>query len=183
MVDIIQQIKTIPRTNWSLRGINYPESVAAHSWGVVAWAAHIAMEENVGGSQLAQVLLHATFHDIGEAWTGDLIRSQKAMLGKHADPLELQGYWEAMQNIHQDIREILSTEDGLVIDIVMDADVIDLVTTAIFYDKERGHRLHPLIYDVLGTMMQTKSGAKLLGDFARAYDGMAVFGELENEEL
>ncbi len=62
------ELKALPRAGWVLRGVEAPESVAGHSWGV-AWLVLALLPE---GLSLGRALAYATLHDLPEVRTGDL---------------------------------------------------------------------------------------------------------------
>ncbi len=62
------QLKRTDRAGWLRIGIENPESVAAHSWGMALLVllflpAHLDRE---------RALTYAVLHDLAEAWTGDV---------------------------------------------------------------------------------------------------------------
>ena len=62
------KLKEIPRTGWLRVGVDQPESVAAHSWGV-AWLVLVLCPRHVDrGVAIAMAVLH----DLAEVRTGDL---------------------------------------------------------------------------------------------------------------
>ncbi len=63
------ELKEETRTGWELRGVEDPESVAAHSWGVALLAFLFADEAGVDRDRAIQLAL---VHDIHEAVTGDI---------------------------------------------------------------------------------------------------------------
>ena len=67
-------LKDERRTGWQLRGVDDPESVAGHTWGVaylvLALGDRFAAE--LGGVDLDRALRLAVVHDVAEAETGDV---------------------------------------------------------------------------------------------------------------
>ena len=72
------QLKDIPRTGWVRSGVENPESVAAHSWGMAVLALKLCPED----LNLEHVLKLCLVHDLPEVIVGDLTptddRSTKA---------------------------------------------------------------------------------------------------------
>ena len=70
MLDLSQllALKDIPRAGWLRVGIENPESVAAHAWGMACLAAVLAPEN----LDLKKVLLICIAHDLPEIVTGDI---------------------------------------------------------------------------------------------------------------
>tara|TARA_B100001996_G_scaffold349802_1_gene308750 strand:- start:1295 stop:1777 length:483 start_codon:yes stop_codon:yes gene_type:complete len=62
------QLKDIERTGWVRAGVNKPESVAAHSWGMATLALKLCPPE----LDLARVLSICLVHDLAEVIVGDL---------------------------------------------------------------------------------------------------------------
>jgi putative hydrolase of HD superfamily len=67
-------LKDERRTGWQLRGVEEPESVAAHSWGVAYLVVAIGetFESELPGIDLDVALRLAVVHDVAEARTGDV---------------------------------------------------------------------------------------------------------------
>ena len=61
-------LKELPRAGWARVGVDAPESVAAHSWGV-AWLVLVLCPEHV---DRGRALAIATIHDLAEVVVGDL---------------------------------------------------------------------------------------------------------------
>jgi len=62
------QLKDIDRTGWVRAGVENPESVAAHSWGMAVLALRLCPEQ----LDLSKVLSMCLVHDIAEIVVGDL---------------------------------------------------------------------------------------------------------------
>lgn len=61
-------LKQIPRTGWVRAGVDLPESVAAHSWGMSILAMHLCPEE----LDRMRVFELCIVHDLPEVIVGDL---------------------------------------------------------------------------------------------------------------
>ena len=61
-------LKDLPRAGWVRRGLEQPESVAAHSWGV-AWLTVALLPPDL---DLGKALAYAVLHDLAEVRVGDL---------------------------------------------------------------------------------------------------------------
>ncbi|MEM3397495.1 MAG: HD family hydrolase [Nitrososphaerota archaeon] len=72
--DILSRLKEVRRTGWVERGVEDPESVADHSFNVVALSIILA---DARGLDVAEVARMAILHDLPEAVIGDLTPSQK----------------------------------------------------------------------------------------------------------
>ena len=64
-------LKGIPRTGWVRAGVDSPESVAAHSWGMSILAMHLC-PENLNRMRVIEMCL---VHDLPEVEVGDLTLS------------------------------------------------------------------------------------------------------------
>ena len=62
-------LKDVARAGWVLRGLDRPESVAAHSWGV-AW---LVMALLPPGLDQGRALAYAVLHDLPEVRAGDIV--------------------------------------------------------------------------------------------------------------
>lgn len=72
--DALSRLKEIKRAGWVERGVENPESVADHSFNVVALSVILA---DARGLDVAEVARMAILHDLPEAVIGDLTPSQK----------------------------------------------------------------------------------------------------------
>lgn len=62
------KLKALDRAGWLRVGVDRPESVAAHSWGV----ALLALLRCPAELDRPKVLAMALLHDLAEAWVGDI---------------------------------------------------------------------------------------------------------------
>ncbi|MBN2331398.1 MAG: HD domain-containing protein [Candidatus Aenigmarchaeota archaeon] len=69
----VHRLKTTPRTGWLRHGIEKPESIAAHAYGVALLAWVLAGRDVDVGKALKMALVH----DLGEALAGDLTPQDK----------------------------------------------------------------------------------------------------------
>lgn len=171
LIDCINNLKRFPRTSWQLRGVASPESVAAHSFGVVVWAMIIAANEvdidETG--DLLRTIIFAAIHDFHESLIGDLTLGQtKALNLSHEDGLkmavELQ---EALIDDwpipveYMDLIFYSDSESDQASRIVADADVLDALTTAMKYRAEGNNQLYRFVEDYATKPMYTESGRRL----------------------
>jgi putative hydrolase of HD superfamily len=82
-------LMNIARTGWLMRGVPVllAESVAEHSF----LTAYICLElgSRIQGVDLAKATLYALLHDLGEAFTGDLIKPIAEKFAESIEQLEL----------------------------------------------------------------------------------------------
>ncbi|MDC0055628.1 HD domain-containing protein [Deltaproteobacteria bacterium] len=62
------KLKSLPRTGWLRAGIENPESVAAHSWGV-AWLCMVLCPKELNKLKVLEIAL---IHDLAEVRIGDI---------------------------------------------------------------------------------------------------------------
>ena len=62
------ELKSLPRTGWIQNGVNNPESVASHSWGMSLLAMKLC-PENLDLSKVLQICI---VHDLPESIVGDI---------------------------------------------------------------------------------------------------------------
>ena len=62
------ELKQLPRTGWVRSGVENPESVAAHSWGMAVLALRLAPKE----LDIEKILSLCLIHDLPEVRVGDL---------------------------------------------------------------------------------------------------------------
>ena len=62
------ELKSLPRTGWINNGVNNPESVASHSWGMSLLAMKLC-PENLDLSKVLQICI---VHDLPESIVGDI---------------------------------------------------------------------------------------------------------------
>jgi putative hydrolase of HD superfamily len=132
-------LKDERRTGWQLRGVDDPESVAAHSWGVSLLCLAFADEAGVDPDRALRL---AVVHDLAEARTGDVPtradprdeplsaeekarreRAAMADLGRPFPPVE--AAWEAYER-----------RDTAVARFVKDMDLVDMCLQALVYERE-----------------------------------------------
>ncbi|AUV80952.1 phosphohydrolase [Salinigranum rubrum] len=134
-------LKDERRTGWQLRGVDDPESVAAHTWGVSLLCLAFADEAGVDPDRALRL---AVVHDLAEARTGDVPtrvdpskqplsaeekeRRERAAMAELARPFPpIEEAWEAYER-----------RDTHVARFVKDMDLVDMCLQALAY--ERGER-------------------------------------------
>jgi putative hydrolase of HD superfamily len=75
-------LKLMPRTGWLQRGVQQPESVAEHIFGVALLA--LLAGDQVTGLDRGRLLTIALLHDLAEASLSDLPSSARRLLGAEA---------------------------------------------------------------------------------------------------
>lgn len=148
LIDLLMhgnQLKRTARTGWGQRGVPSPESVAAHSYGVV-YIALLLAELIDQPFDMVAVLTMATLHDLPEGLTSDIPAPAWRLLPEGAKiPAERQ----AMEQIFDDApfgRRLLELWEALVLNesvearLVHDADKLDMFLQASVYERQTGNR-------------------------------------------
>lgn len=139
------QLKRTARTGWAQRGIPAPESVAAHSFGVVYTTLLLAelVEPSI---DRAAALAMAALHDLPEGLTSDIPapawrllpsgakqvaerRAMETITGQTAAGGMLLSWWEEL--LHNETPEAR---------LVHDADKLDQYLQAYVYEQQTGNR-------------------------------------------
>ena len=140
------KLKDVQRQGWVNVGVNGPESVAAHSWGMAVLALRLCTQE----LDLVKVLKLCLLHDLPEIIVGDLTpqddRSTKAA-DEHAAMKSLAPQW-------LDIFEEYEAKQSLESRFVHQMDKLDMALQAGIYEKSTGIDLSNFV----------ESARKTLGD-------------------
>lgn len=137
----VYRLKDRPRTGWSLRGVEDPESVADHSWGTALLCLLFADE---AGVDTAEALEIALVHDIAEAETGDFARRDGAdVAGKPALEAEAMAGLAALRAGPAAERvqrrwEAYETRSGRAARFVRDMNLLDMCLQALAYARRGG---------------------------------------------
>ena len=156
-------LKEETRTGWELRGVEAPESVADHSWGVSFLCLRYG---DRAGIDVDRALRMAVIHDLAEAETGDFptradpeadtidpaekLRRERQVIADLLEPGddELRTLWEEYES-----RE--SPEARF----VKDMDLVEMCLQALRYERERryepGESEHFETYDHLDEFFAT----------------------------
>lgn len=133
------RLKDETRTGWELRGIEDPESVADHTWGVALLSLTYAEEAGVDPDRAVRLAL---LHDLPEAVTGDVAtraddadqtvgsaekRRREAAAIERFEPLDvgLGEAWEAYEARDTDCARF-----------VKDMDLVEMCLQALYYERE-----------------------------------------------
>ena len=130
-------LKQLPRTGWVRSGVDNPESVAAHSWGMSILAMHLCPEE----LDKMRVIEMCLVHDLPEIEVGDLtphddltnkFEDEKSAMEKLA-PQWLELFLEYEQQDTPESR------------FVKYLDKLDMAVMARFYEEQQGLDLSEFI--------------------------------------
>ncbi|SDE98671.1 putative hydrolases of HD superfamily [Halorubrum xinjiangense] len=138
-------LKDERRTGWQLRGVDKPESVAAHSWGVAYLVVTLGdrFREDLPGVDLDRALRLAVVHDVAEAETGDVatradstaegvdreakVAAEREAMAALAGPLpeRVRDAWEAYE-----------ARDSPEAVLVKECDLLDTCLQAVTYERD-----------------------------------------------
>ena len=139
------ELKDERRTGWQLRGVDDPESVAAHSWGVAYLVVAFGdrFRDELPGVDLDRALRLAVVHDAAEALTGDVA----TRADETADPIDCEAKAaaerEAMATLADPLPvriadafatyEARETPEAV---LVKECDLLDTCVQAVVYERE-----------------------------------------------
>ncbi|WP_330633223.1 HD domain-containing protein [Halocatena halophila] len=135
------ELKDELRSGWVLRGIEEPESVAAHTWGTATLCLLFADDAGVNANEAVPMAL---VHDFAEARTGDIpTRAAEGVQEIHPDTKEQQER-EVMQELanglesqlFQDLWEEYEARETPLSQFVKDMDLIDNCLQALKYERQ-----------------------------------------------
>lgn len=132
-------LKDIPRKGWVLRGIEEPEDVGSHSWGVAFLSAVYAGDTDLDESK---VLKMAIMHDVAEARVGDTAMGEVYQEVSNAERInEEERAWDAFEDLadvaeFRSLWEELETKASPEAEFVADMDLLDMCLTALKYERQ-----------------------------------------------
>ena len=131
------ELKQLSRTGWVRSGVENPESVAAHSWGMAVLALRLAPKE----LNLERVLSLCLVHDLPEVRIGDLTpyddTSNKAEL-EHKAMSEMAPQWLSLFEEYE-------AEETAEAKFVKQIDKLDMGLQAIMYQTKQDIALEEFI--------------------------------------
>ncbi|TKX86802.1 HD family hydrolase [Halorubrum sp. SS5] len=143
-------LKDEERTGWQLRGVDAPESVAAHSWGVAYLVVTLGdrFRGDLPGVDLDRALRLAVVHDVAEAETGDVATRADSTADAVDREAKAAAEREAMADLANplpervaDAWEAYEARDSPEAVLVKECDLLDTCLQALLY--ERGDRYAP----------------------------------------
>lgn len=138
-------LKLLPRTGWLQRGMTNVESIAEHTFSLVALA--LLVGDQVPGIDRGKVLSIALLHDIAEVLVGDLPYSARRLFGSAAKHnAERQAMLELLSGLPQaQADEYMALwneyEEGKSRDarLVKQLDRIEMLSQALAYERAGSH--------------------------------------------
>ena len=138
-------LKDERRTGWQLRGVDDPESVAAHSWGVayLVLALGERFREELSGVDLDRALRLAVVHDAAEAETGDVATRADSTADAVDREAKVAAEREAMADLAgplpervRDAWEAYEARDSPEAVLVKECDLLDTCLQALTYERD-----------------------------------------------
>ena len=139
------ELKDERRTGWQLRGVDDPESVAAHSWGVAYLVVAFGdrFRDELPGVDLDRALRLAVVHDVAEALTGDVATRADETAGPIDREAKAAAEREAMATLADPLPariadafatyEARETPEAV---LVKECDLLDTCVQAVVYERE-----------------------------------------------
>jgi len=138
-------LKDERRTGWQLRGVDAPESVAAHAWGVAYLVLTLGdrFREDLPDVDLDRALRLAVVHDVAEAETGD-VATRADSTAAPVDPAAKEAAErEAMADLAgplpdrvRDAWEAYEARDSPEAVLVKECDLLDVCLQAVIYERD-----------------------------------------------
>ncbi|AEC51874.1 hypothetical protein PNA2_0958 [Pyrococcus sp. NA2] len=135
---LAQTLKRLPRMGWLIKGVQRPESIADHSFGVVFITLLLAemLKEKRVRIDVERALKIAIVHDLAEAIITDVPISAQEFLDKdEAEERVFKSLFPEFYELYLEYRDGSSTEAQL----VRLADKLDMILQAYQYELS-GHR-------------------------------------------
>ncbi|MFA4983287.1 MAG: HD domain-containing protein [Candidatus Micrarchaeia archaeon] len=151
-------LKAIPRTGWTLRRVENPESIAAHSFGVSLCALVLSRMEGLSENDERRLLSLAILHDLHEARIGDVVPSQKHTLKAGAAARAQKGMLSGTP-LASDASPRASKRLQM---LLLDADKLDMLFQAVEYSNTGNKGLEEFFASA-ASQIKSPSGKKLMG--------------------
>jgi putative hydrolase of HD superfamily len=138
-------LKDERRTGWQLRGVDAPESVAAHSWGVAYLVLTLGdrFREDLPGVDLDRTLRLAVVHDVAEAETGDVATradsTAEAVDRGAKEATEREAMTDLAGPLPERVRdawEAYEARDSPEAILVKECDLLDTCLQAVIYERD-----------------------------------------------
>ena len=138
-------LKDERRTGWQLRGVDGPESVAAHSWGVayLVLALGDRFREELPSVDLDRALRLAVVHDVAEAETGDVATRADSTADAVEPDAKEAAEREAMRDLAgplpdsvRDAWEAYEARESPEAILVKECDLLDVCLQAVRYERD-----------------------------------------------
>ncbi|MBI3926643.1 MAG: HD domain-containing protein [Armatimonadetes bacterium] len=151
LIDTLR-LKALPRAGWVRVGVEAPESVAAHSWGVAWLALNLCPPELDREKALAIALVH----DLAEVVVGD-ITPHDPIAAEDKQTAELEAFTELVRPLERAgelrrlMREYLQDQSAEA-RFVKACDKLDMALQAALYQAEQGLDLQEFVDSALSRL-------------------------------
>ena len=138
-------LKDERRTGWQLRGVDDPESVAAHSWGVayLVLAFGDQFRDELPAVDLDRALRLAVVHDVAEALTGDVATRADETVDSVDHEAKAAAERSAMETLADPLPDRIAgafvayeTRETPEAVLVKECDLLDTCVQAVAYERE-----------------------------------------------
>ena len=139
------ELKDERRTGWQLRGVDDPESVAAHAWGVayLVLALGDRFRDDLPGLDLDRALRLAVVHDVAEAETGDVatradetVETPDSTAKEAAERAAMESLAGPLPDRVRDAWEAYEARDSPEALLVKECDLLDVCLQAVVYERD-----------------------------------------------
>ena len=146
------KLKQLPREGWVRSGINNPESVASHSWGI-AWLAAILCPEGIDRGKAVTI---AIIHDVAEVRIGDItpVDGVDPRIKREMEEKEITDILSKLEDDGDLLELWLDYEEGRTPEgrFVKACDKLDMALQASFYSEKQGIDLGEFIESALAKL-------------------------------
>jgi putative hydrolase of HD superfamily len=136
LIDVMmaaEKLKRIIRTGWKLSGIELPESVADHSFGVVFLAMLLGDRLTLNTEKMMKMAL---IHDIAESRLGDIHYESKIYLGENTvEKAEIKAARDILPDEYFELWDEYRKKETREAQIVSACDKLELYFQAVRYEK------------------------------------------------
>ncbi|GAB3705959.1 HD domain-containing protein [Halorubrum pallidum] len=138
-------LKDERRTGWQLRGVEDPESVAAHTWGVAYLVVALGdrFRADLPGVDLDRALRLAVVHDVAEAETGDVATRADSTADSPEPAAKAAAEREVMTDLAgplpdrvRDAWEAYEARESPEAVLVKECDILDVCLQAVIYERD-----------------------------------------------
>ncbi|WP_418284193.1 HD domain-containing protein [Halorubrum sp. DTA46] len=138
-------LKDERRTGWQLRGVDDPESVAAHTWGVAYLVLTLGdrFRAELPGLDLDRALRLAVVHDVAEAETGDVATRADSTADTPDPTAKETAERDAMADLAgplpdrvRDAWEAYEARESPEAVLVKECDLLDVCLQAVVYERD-----------------------------------------------
>lgn len=137
LLQFSEKLKHLPRTGWLIEGIEYPETVAAHSWQMALMALALS-EQATDKYDYDKVIKLCLCHDLAESVIGDITPHEKEYKDKSVKEIAAIQSISQQSNFPMLLPLFIEYEDNQTKEarLAHDLDKLDLYAQALDYEKK-----------------------------------------------